>query len=189
MSLGIHAPKTKTCAACLEPFTPARPMQSVCSPRCAHKKVRLDKAKEREVVRERKKALETIPDLIKAAQAAVNKYCRLRDIYAGRGCISCGATHRTAFGGAFDAGHWRSVGSAPHLRFYTKQIRLQCVRCNRHLGGNAVEFRKGLVALFGVEEVERIESMQGTLKPSADYLRRLAGVMRKKSRRLEKKIA
>jgi hypothetical protein len=133
--------------------------------------------------------LETIPELIKVAQAAVNKYCRLRDIYAGRGCISCGATHRTAFGGAFDAGHWRSVGSAPHLRFYTKQIRLQCVRCNRHLAGNAVEFRKGMVALFGVEEVERIESMQGALKPSADYLRRIRAVFNKKARRIEKRMA
>jgi hypothetical protein len=146
------------------------------------------KAKEKQALRERKKALETIPELIKVAQAAVNRYCRLRDIHAGRACISCGATHRTAFGGAFDAGHWRSVGSAPHLRFYTKQIRLQCVRCNRHLAGNAVEFRRGMVALFGVEEVERIESMQGTLKPSADYLRRMAKVFAKKARRIEKRM-
>jgi hypothetical protein len=164
-------------------------MQKVCSPRCARRLGEVKKAKEKQALRARKKALETIPDLIKVAQAAVNRYCRLRDIHAGRSCISCGATHRTAFGGAFDAGHWRSVGSAPHLRFYTKQIRLQCVRCNRHLAGNAVEFRKGMVSLFGVQEVERIESLNGTLKPSVDYLRRLTQIMNKKARRIEKRMA
>jgi hypothetical protein len=189
MNLGIHAPRTKACAVCAKPFTPARPMQAVCSPRCAHRKVRADKTQERARVKERKRALETPKKLLPKAQKAVNKWCRFRDLLAGRSCISCGATYRTAFGGAFDAGHFRSVGSAPHLRFYTPQIRLQCVRCNRDLSGNTVEFRKGLVTLKGLAEVERIEGMYWIQKWKLDYLRRLIEVATKRGNRLEKRYA
>jgi hypothetical protein len=113
---------------------------------------------------------------------------RLRDIRAGRGCISCGEPYRGAYGGAFDAGHFRSVGSAPHVRYFLPAIRLQCVKCNRFLGGNAVEFRRGLVALRGVEFVEMVESMQFTAKHTITYLSRLTEVMNRKARRLQKRI-
>lgn len=182
------SPKPKACAygPCGKNFLPLRPMQKVCSPVCASRMVRAQKAKERVETRKRREAIKTRREWIAEAQAAVNKYCRLRDICAGRGCISCGAPFRLAGGGAFDAGHFRSVGSAPHLRFFTKQIRLQCVRCNRHLAGNVVEYRRGLVALLGLEAVELIEAMQGVEKWPVEYLKRLKTVMVKRARRLEK---
>jgi hypothetical protein len=188
VTLRPHAPRSKSCPVCLKAFIPARPLQSVCGPICARRSVAAKKAKERKETRAKRESLKTRRQWIAEAQVAVNKYCRLRDIHAGRGCISCGAPYRLAGGGAFDAGHFRSVGSAPHLRYFTTQIRLQCVRCNRHLAGNAVEFRRGLVALLGVEKVEAIEVMQGTAKWSIEYLRRLKAVMSKKARRLEKRM-
>jgi hypothetical protein len=188
MSLGIHAPSTKACKVCSKPFTPARPLQAVCGLACARRVPKQAKKAEREQVKARKQALKSRRQWIAEAQVAVNKYCRLRDLHAGRGCISCGAKPAQAFGGTMDAGHWRSVGSAPHMRFYTTQIRLQCVRCNRHLSGAAVEFRRGLVELLGLERVEQIEAMQGTAKWDVDYLRRLKGLMARKARRLEKRM-
>lgn len=143
---------------------------------------------ERAETKRRKQAMETPKKLLPKVQREVNRWCRLRDLLAGRNCISCGAPYRGAFGGAFDAGHYRSVGSAPHLRFYTPQIRLQCVRCNRDLGGNAVEYRRRLVLIKGAAFVERIESMYWIQKWTVDYLRRLLRIAKKRADRLEKRL-
>lgn len=188
--------KPRKCAACKVVFEPTRSMQKVCSAPCAaawakklaDQKAARAKRDERKSFREAKARLKTRGEWIREAQAAVNKVARLRDILAGHGCISCGAKPQQKYGGTFDAGHYRSVGSAPHARFYLPQIRGQCVRCNRDLGGSAVNFRKGLVERIGVERVEEIESMQWTAKWSVEYLQRLKKVMNKKARRLERRI-
>lgn len=188
--------KPRRCKRCREVFTPSRSMQSVCSVACsiawtekqrAQKAARAAKA-ERKSLLERKTKLKTRGEWIREAQAAVNKVARLRDILAGHGCISCGARPEARFGGAMDAGHYRSVGSAPHARFYLPNIRLQCKRCNRDLGGCAVDYRAGLIERIGIERVEEIESMQWTAKWSVEYLQRLKKVMNKKARRLERRI-
>lgn len=75
------------------------------------------------------------------------------------------------------------------MRYYLPAIRGQCVRCNRDLGGSAVNFRKGLIERIGINRVEEIESMQWTAKWDIEYLQRLKKVMNKKARRLEKRIA
>lgn len=188
--------RPKKCASCKTVFTPARTMQKVCGPYCAaaharklaeQKAARANRA-ERKSLAERKAKLKTRREWIAECQAVVNKVARLRDILAGHGCISCGARPQQKFGGTFDAGHYRSVGSAPHLRFFLTAIRGQCVRCNRDLGGSAVNFRKGLVERIGINRVEEIESMQWTAKWDIDYLKRLKKVMNKKARRLERRI-
>jgi hypothetical protein len=143
------------------------------------------KAKELRADKVKRDKLKTRSDWIKECQVVINRYVRLRDIRAGHGCISCCAPYRGAFGGAFDAGHYRSTGSAVHLRFFTPQIRLQCVKCNRHLGGNVVEYRIGLVARIGQDAVESIESMQGEPKWSIEYLKRLKTVFARKVLRLQ----
>lgn len=189
-------PRKKKCASCKTVFEPARSLQKVCSPKCAadfaakQKAQKLARAnrEERKSLAERKAKLKTRREFIAEAQAVVNKVARLRDILAGHGCISCGSRPDARFGGAMDAGHFRSVGSAAHLRFFLPQIRLQCVKCNRYLGSNAVEYRKGLIERIGISRVEEIESMQWTAKWSVEYLQRLKKVMNKKARRLEKRI-
>lgn len=188
--------KPKKCAACRSVFVPQRSMQKVCGPKCAADwatKVAAQKAAranrdERKSLAERKAKLKTRREWIAEAQAVVNKVARLRDILAGHGCISCGARPQQKYGGTIDAGHYRSVGSAPHLRFFLTNISAQCTRCNRDLGGSAVNYRKGLVERIGIERVEEIESMQWTAKWSIEYLQRLKKVMNKKARRLERRI-
>jgi hypothetical protein len=188
--------KPRKCSQCKTVYQPARSMQAVCSPACAAEHVRKLSAQkaaranreERKSLAERKAKIKTRGEWIREAQAVVNKVARLRDTLAGHGCISCGARPDARFGGAMDAGHYRSVGSAPHARFYLPNIRLQCKRCNRDLGGSVVNYRKGLVERIGINRVEEIESMQWTAKWSIEYLQRLKKVMNKKARRLERRI-
>lgn len=188
--------KAKRCKACGETFVPRRPIQIACSYECAlnlvkekrAKEERVAQAQERKTDRARLDAMKPRGQWVREAQTAVNRWARWRDILAGRGCISCGAPYRGAFGGAFDAGHYRSVGSAPHARYCLSNIHLQCHKCNRFLGGNAVSFRAGLIERYGAEFVEGIESMQGTAKWSVEYLKRLKAVATKRARRLQKRV-
>lgn len=182
--------KQKKCRICRNLFQPNNSMTKVCGVDCAIQvalktRDKLIKAQDKA----RKDKLKTRSDWIKEAQAATNRFVRNRDIALGYGCISCGAPFKGVYGGAFDAGHFRSTGSAPHLRFFTKNIALQCVKCNRHLGGNAIEMRKGLIERIGVNQVESIESMHGEGRWSIEYLKRLKQIMNKRANRLEKRIA
>ncbi|MFY1028368.1 recombination protein NinG, partial [Actinobacillus seminis] len=84
-------------------------------------------------------------------------------------------------------GHYRSRGSAPHLRFYTLNIAGQCKRCNRYLGGNYQQFRLGLIDRLGVEKVEAIEKDQRARHYSKEDLRRIKRIFNKKCKFLEKR--
>lgn len=184
--------KTKKCKVCGSEFTPSKPMQKVCSLACALSIASLEKAKrertalaaDKKLTREKLDAMKTRSDWAKEAQAEVNKYVRLRDM--GKGCITCGARPEQKAGGTMDAGHFRSVGSAPHLRFFTSQIAAQCVTCNRYQGGRALDFRRALVERRGAEWVEALEAMHGTAKFDIEYLKRIKTIFAKKARRLQK---
>ena len=117
--------KPKPCKVCRTVFQP-RPMQSVCGPDCARefardKRERDDRKKQREEGRQTRARLEelkTLPQLHKEAQKEFNRYVRLRD--AGLPCICCDErlTDTNLTGGGWDCGHYRSVGSAGHLRHH-----------------------------------------------------------------------
>lgn len=88
---------------------------------------------------------------LKKTQQIFNKYIRLRD--NANPCISCGKHHA----GQYHAGHYRSVGSAPELRFDSKNCWKQCAPCNNHLSGNLVNYRINLIARHSVELVDYLE--------------------------------
>lgn len=173
-------PKAKTCknTECGERFTPQRLGQSVCSPKCAlaNKDVHKDKARkalaliERREIRVRKEKLKGRGDYMREAQQAFNEFIRWRDRLAGHACISSGRPLDWA-GNAVDAGHYRSVGSAPHLRFDERNCHAQSKQDNRYLSGNAVDYRIGLIARIGLEAVEALEADQAPRKPSIDDLK------------------
>lgn len=165
MKSSINTPRDAKCKVCEGTYQRLRPMQKVCSPVCAltHTRDLVKKKAEREAKADRKAdkakldAMRTKPQLTKLAQQAFNAFIRARD--AGKPCISCGTPLPTDLvGGAFDCGHYRSVGSAPHMRFVEDNAHGQCKHCNRHLAGNHVEYRKGLVARIGLRDVELIEA-------------------------------
>ncbi len=135
---------------------------------------------ERKQLRERKEKLKTAGDYIKEAQAAVNKYIRIRDI--NRGCISCGVELKVEYGGTYDAGHYRSRGAASHLRFNLFNIHGQCVKCNRYGSGMAQDYRIELIGRIGLSAVERLESDNTPRKFTIEYLKRIKSIFNKRAR-------
>lgn len=180
------APKPRPCKACGKPFAPARPMQAVCGPRCATRKVKQDKAEERAQIKTRKEAVKTIPVLIAEAQRTFNLWVRTRD--AHEPCISCGAPPPDLSGlhAGRDAGHYRSTGSAKHLRYHPDNCHAQCVACNQWGAGRAVDYRIGLVRRIGRERVEALECDNAVHKWTHDELRAIKATYAEKVRQLKK---
>ena len=85
-------------------------------------------------------------------------------------------------GSGWDAGHYRSRGAAPHLRFHLLNIWRVCTRCNRELSGNIVEMRKGMVARLGEERVQALEHDQRERKYSVEDLQRIKSLFNKRAR-------
>ena len=128
-------------------------------------------------------ALQTKPQLVKKAQTAFNAYIRARD--RGKTCISCD----TPLGNepnTFDAGHYRSVGSAPHMRFVEDNVHGQCKRCNNWLSGNHTEYRKRLLERIGQHRLEQIENDNVLRKYTKEALEEIAKQYREEARRLTK---
>lgn len=162
----LSGTKPKTCAHCGAKFQPMRPMQAVCSPTCARKKVAADKALGKRELRARKERIKTTGQLKAEAQAAVNRWIvHCRD--ANQPCISCGRHHE----GAWHAGHYRSRGSAAHLALDPRNLAKQCAPCNLHLHGNLIAYRAGLIARHGVAFVEALEADDTPRHYSPDDLR------------------
>ena len=182
--------KQSTCKVCKAKYTKTRPLQKVCGIECAKALAKLKtfedrKKAEAKNLKERKEAILTRSDCVKKAQVAFNAFVRARD--AGKPCISCGTPLSfQAVGGAFDCGHYRSVGSAPHMRFVEDNAHGQCKQCNRYLSGNAVEYRKGLFTRLGQERVEQIEADQCARKYTIDGLKAIVTEYREMTKQLLK---
>jgi len=146
-------PRPRPCPVCAKDYVPVRPMQAVCSPRCAARKVKQDKAEERAKVKTRREKLKTNGQRKAEAQAALNHWIvHVRDKH--QPCISCGRHHE----GVWHAGHFRSRGSAPHLALDPRNLAKQCAPCNLRLHGNLIGFRQGLIERYGISHVEQLEA-------------------------------
>lgn len=153
--------KQKKCKVCKGTFEPRVSLQAVCSPKCAQAHAEQKRVKEsvKKVKQERQERREAIlkaksrGQWLKETQAAFNAYIRHRDnLKPEPRCISCGAQS-----GKQNAGHYRSVGSAPELRFEPMNCHLQCERCNSHLSGNLIMYRKNLLELIGEDTLNWLE--------------------------------
>ena len=125
--------KPRKCRHCKQMFQPVRCGQNTCSYECsvAVAEIVAEKSKRKREKAERiaqiastkilREKLKTKRDWIKEAQIAFNSYIRERD--KDKLCICCGKKLGTLqVGGGFDAGHYRSIGSAPHLRFDERNV-------------------------------------------------------------------
>ena len=132
--------------------------------------------------KKKKEKLKTRGQWQREAQAAFNAYVRWRD--RDEPCISCGNyTTDGAVGGNWDAGHYRSTGSAPHLRFHLWNCHKQCVRCNRYLSGNVAEYRTRLGRKIGPGKLELLEADDKPRQYSIDDLKRIKNIFRRKIRK------
>lgn len=193
-------PKPKKCKnpACGISFAPQRLGQAVCSPKCAlamapANSERASKAiaqRDRREIQVRKERLKSRADHLREAQAAVNEYVRLRDAHLP--CISCDSMPNDKdlmTGSRWDAGHYRSVGACPELRFEPLNIHRQCVKCNRNLSGNAVEYRIRLVQRIGAETVAWLEGPHEPRKYTVEEIKTIKAEYRAKTRELKRAAA
>lgn len=186
----------RSCAyeGCGRPFWPVLSTQRVCSPPCAGRIAKAERLKkeaaDRAETKARKEALKTIADLIAEAQKEFNAWIRARD--ADKPCICCGrkATGVDGLGAhGWDAGHYRSTGSASHLRFNENNCHRQLVLCNRYGAGRAVDYRIGLIARIGLAAVEALEADNSVKKWTRDELRAIRVTYKAKLKALKERAA
>lgn len=180
--------KPKECDFCGEDFFPARPMQVVCSPACASRKVRRQKKDEAAATRAAKEAAKGVQVLKVEAQEAVNAWVRLRD--AGKGCFVCGAPLQLGgLGGGFDAGHIRSRSQADHLRYDERNVHGQCKPCNAPGSTKDHVMREAAARLLGQEVADELYADNRVHKWQRDELRQIRDTYRAKARQLKKERA
>ena len=166
------------CRVCTAPFEPRRPLQAVCSPRCAMRHVRAEKTALKRQIRARREAAKPRAKWLQEAQAAFNAYVRRRDAHLP--CVSCGRMHD----GQWHAGHYLSTGARPELRFDERNVWRQCAPCNTHLHGNLVLYRVELIERIGLAEVERLEGPHHPAKWTIDDLRAIRDDYRRKMKEM-----
>ena len=195
--------KQKKCKECGTKFQPRGSFDPVCSSiECkvayglkvaAKSKAKREKAEriqqqvDRKIIRMKKDDLKTRREWLVDAQRAFNAFIRLRDQMKGYPCISSGRPLDWS-GNAVDAGHYHSVGSAPHLRFNEDNCHAQSKKDNRYGAGCAVDYRLGLIARIGIKRVEALESDQRPRKWSIEELKQITATYKQKLRDLKKGI-
>lgn len=181
--------RTRKCRICKGKYVPKNAMLPICEDfecKVAYatqiaEKSRQNRIKsEKKETRERKQKLKTLADHAADTQKIVNQSIKVRDY--GKPCISCGKPYDDTF----QAGHFRSVGAAKHLRFDERNIHGQCVKCNMHLSANLLEYRKGLVNRFGPEFVEVLENDNRVHKWTREELAEIRNIYRLKLKELKK---
>lgn len=190
MTIERKPAKPKKCrvAACRALFVPSRMGQAVCSPACAlidgprhAPKARKALADiERKDIKVRKEKLKSRAEHLKDTQHAFNAWVRARD--AALTCVSCGRHHE----GQYHAGHYRTVGANPELRFEPLNAWKQCAPCNNHLSGNLINYRISLLQRIGEEKVAWLEGPHESKKYTVEELKAMTAEYRAKTRELKK---
>lgn len=185
----MNAPlKTKNCRICKEPYVQFNSLQPTCGKfdcqlkfavNHANKSDAVRKKAERKQLREAKLKIKTRQQWLKEVQSEINRFVRLRD--ANQPCISCQRFHS----GQYHAGHYRTVGACPSLRFEESNIHKQCSACNNHLSGNIVEYRINLLKKIGAEKLAWIEGPHEPKHYSIDDLIELKAHYKAKVKELE----
>ena len=127
----------------------------------------------------RKEALKTLSEYKKELQVIFNKFIRLRD--KGLNCISCNKPAKKE-----NAGHYRSVGGNPELRFEELNNNLQCEYCNTYLHGNLIDYRINLIKKIGIKKVEWLEGKHDPKHYTIEQIKGLKVMYRLKIKQIEK---
>jgi hypothetical protein len=190
----MKAPKPKVCKnpACKTSFVPQRLGQAVCNYACglAIKDVNQEKARKaladvgRKELKAAKERVKPKGQYMREAQQAFNAWVRARD--AGLPCISCGTTADIQYA----AGHFRSAGGHPELRFEPLNVNLQCNRnCNMAKSGNLGPYRIELIKRIGQENVDWLEGPHEPKRYTIDDLKAIKAHYRALARELKRATA
>ncbi|EMH0135178.1 TPA: recombination protein NinG [Proteus mirabilis] len=161
--------RRRRCKICREWFIPKQSFQNWCSPEHGFElseqrrnkdrekalaKLKKEKQKkereEKDKLKSRKLAVKPLSYFTKQAQTAFNAFIRERD--KDEPCISCGRFHE----GQYHAGHYRTTGANPELRFDEDNCHKQCAPCNNHLSGNIENYTPRLIEKIGQERFDRL---------------------------------
>ena len=143
------------CKICKDKYEARYFLQKTClNPACLAEWSKLDREikadkKHKQKKKELKENDKSFRD--KQAQAAFNAFIRGRD--KDLCCISCGRHHD----GQYHAGHYRSRGAHPELRFEELNCHKQCAPCNNYLAGNITDYRINLIKKIGQKKLDWIE--------------------------------
>ncbi len=138
---------------------------------------------ERKRLAERKQQVKPLSYFIKQAQQAFNEFIRYRDRLLP--CISCDRHHE----GQYHAGHFRTTGANPELRFDEDNCHKQCSVCNNHLSGNLTAYRPALIAKIGQARFDALMGPHALPKWTRDDYIRIRDEYRAKLRGLKKQEA
>jgi len=162
--------KPRKCATCAEVFQPDRMGQIACSPRCAYQSVEIKKYKayKAETVRRKRELLDNDKaHWAKKAREACHAYVRARD--KDLNCVSCDSAPGQC---KRNAGHYRPAGINSALRYDAdRNIHGQCEKCNTHLSGNLIAYRKTLIERIGLDVVEWLDSNHEVKRWTLDELK------------------
>jgi hypothetical protein len=166
---------------CRKKFAPVRStLEQCCSPECAIAWSRTDAGQRFVEQRKRREARAAkaafrekhikLSELKQKAQDAFNAWIRERD--RNFPCVSCGRfdLNDPLTGGGWDAGHFRTVGACPQLRYEPDNCHRQCKHCNKYRA-QSVEHRLGVLARIGSERLSWIEGHHPEVKWDRDQLR------------------
>ncbi len=187
----------RRCLQCRQRFEPrVNTLQGLCSPACAlewvkSKPDRAEALRKRAAAKERREYKvdnETASEARAKAQKAFNAWVRARD--AEMPCISCGRYDLSdpLTGGAWDAGHYRTVAACPQLRFEPDNCHKQCKRCNQYFA-QSVEHKAGVMARIGLDRFEWIEGPHPLPHWTRDDYREIAERFRSLTREISKRAA
>lgn len=151
---------------------------------------------ERAQHRARKEGLKSVRQLKKEAQPIFNKYIRIRD--KDEDCISCSRTNAEVevtdgwkIGGAWDCGHYLSVGAHEELRFEPRNAYKQCKSCNGGSGQYtkknhtvSKQYRINLIVRVGMDTVDWLEGPHVLPHWKADDIRDIKTEFRSKTKEL-----
>ena len=184
----LKKPKKKKCKNCLSFFIPDRLMQTTCSFECAieySNKPKVQKKyitdKHRELKKEFKENDKTL--LRVKIQRLANKYGRMMDYqrWLREGCITCGIKT-----GKVDGGHFLPTSTYPSIRYYSKQIKCQCINCNQYNGGKTVEYEAKMRLMYGDDFVNNLKNEhRNSRKYSVEYMQKYIRVINKRVKKLE----
>lgn len=212
----------KKCSYCKEKkeIEIRTPIYSFCSFSCASSMAKDKQAKQRQkqitkgkqsqvkkekavkkLHREQKEAIKPKSKWLAEAQAAFNKYIRLRDY--DQPCISClnpkeivEADQGWKVGGCWDAGHFMTRGAKGQLRFVLFNVHKQCKSCNGGGGRFSAKaatvdanYRINLIEKISIEKVEYLENNNelDLKKGDIEYLKRIKRIFNKKARFYERR--
>lgn len=107
----------------------------------------------KKLTKETADSLKTLSEWEKVARGMFQAWIRLRD--EKMPCISCGTWTTDVWQGS----HYFSAEKYSGLIFNESNVHKSCKQCNKHLHGNLLEYRKGLMVRYGTKYVEDLEAI------------------------------